>query len=163
MVFTTEATKKKWKNLFDDFGDSFREDSTAADLRLSLDQVEVETSPKQPDLRLELEQELSGYPYYLLRGKVFYFESTTGVNDRQLLGLRCELYGGAVADRLSEGVTHVIVKASSGLTEAHEAAYRRERQYRLKKGAPLFHVVSSSWLLQSIVAARMLDEVDFEL
>jgi hypothetical protein len=165
MVYTTKATRQKWRNLYDDFGDSFTEDSSAADLRQSLDQAEAEI-PAYPDLKLELEQELRDYPYYLLRGIVLYIDDRLEDNERQLMGLRCELYGGTVRDQLCESVTHVIVGAPPGgeqIKAAQDAAYRRERQSRLKKGAPLFHMVSPGWVLESIAAAKILDEAEFEL
>ena len=168
MVYTTKATRQKWRNLYDDFGDSFTEDSSAADLRQSLEQTEAERSelPTYSDLKQELEQELRDYPYYLLRGIVLYIDIHMEDNERQLMGLRCELYGGTVADQLCESVTHVIVRAPPGgeqIKAAQDAAYRRERQSRLKKGAPLFHMVSPGWVLESIAAAKILDEAEFEL
>jgi hypothetical protein len=168
MVYTTKATREKWRNLYDDFGDSFTEDSSAADLRQSLDQAEAERSelPAYLDLKQELEQELRGYPYYLLRGIVLYIDIHMEDNERQLMGLRCELYGGTVADQLCERVTHVIVGAPPGgeqIKAAQDAAYRRERQARLKKGVPLFHMVSPGWVRESIAAAKILDEAEFEV
>jgi hypothetical protein len=165
MVYTTKATREKWRNLYDDFGDSFTEDSSAADLRQSLAQAEAEISA-YPDLKLELEQELRDYPYYLLRGIVLYIDINMEDYERQLMGLRCELYGGAVADQLCERVTHVIVGAPPGgeqIKAAQDAAYRRERQSRLKKGAPLFHMVGPGWVRESIAAAKILDEAEFEV
>ena len=158
MVFTTEATAKKWKDLYDEFGDSFTEDSSATDLRKSLELASGRKAP--PDLRLELEQALVGYPYHLLRGKVLYFDPNLEEKSRELAGRRCELYGGVVSAGLSESVTHVVAEVEP----PGDGAYRGEREARLaRRGVSLFHVVSPDWLQESVAAGRLLDEANFEL
>lgn len=161
MVFTTTATRDKWRDLYDEFGDSFTEDSTVADLKQSLSQA-AGKKLLDPGLRLELEKELAGYPYHLLRGKVFYFDSDMNNDSRQLAHLRCEMYGGAVVDRLSASVTHVVLDPGDSGKDK-EAAYRRERRSQQAAGRPLFRVVRTNWLHESIASGKLLDETDYEL
>ena len=160
MVFTTKATSEKWKDLYDEFGDSFTDDSTADDLRQSLSQATHGIAlSKFSSIRTELVNDLADYPYHLLRGKVFYFDRAMDGDERRLAELRCQLYGGTVSDQLSTTVTHVVVVDS----EPPDGLYRHERRNRVAAGRPLFHVVSQQWMRESIAAGKLLEEAEFEL
>uniref|UniRef100_A0A5S6QX03 DNA ligase n=1 Tax=Trichuris muris TaxID=70415 RepID=A0A5S6QX03_TRIMR len=151
LIFATASTRSELSTRFDRFGDSYLEPVSPGDLRRICDKMQAKDMDDLPTLANQLKEQLFG-KYSLLSGFVIYFDPLETIGDwkkefvrssTQRYLLTARLYGAAIAERINETTTHVLVHSS--------VPERREQFERQKKSENYnFEVVTEKWLQDNL-------------
>ncbi|XP_076100664.1 DNA ligase 4-like isoform X2 [Mytilus galloprovincialis] len=167
MIHTSPKTQKSFQVDYDQFGDSYTEDTTAEQLKNVFDRVNKDDIDEVNETDIaELEQKYfpDESPYGLFRTCRFYIDkylviddTTTHIKDSSLdlLELELRFFGGITTDELDDEVSHVLVDKKD-LSRVPEM--RRERRNRRKK----FHIVTSEWVRECVEEGELSSERQFE-
>ncbi|RMZ95310.1 DNA ligase 4 [Brachionus plicatilis] len=177
MIHSKPKTRQMFAKLYDSYGDSYTEDVSVDCLKEMFNSgsfVKEEFKPLMDlEFRLELRCKMAEFEnkyfpdnskYGLFRMCLFYFDCFTHVNvdlktkniGLELVELKARWHGGFVLSKIDANVTHCVVDKSdlTRLEKIKEINRKKNRKFR---------VVSSQWILDSIKAARLRDELSYVL
>lgn len=165
MIHTSPKTQKAFHLEYDDYGDSYSEDTTVDQLKTVFDGMEEDGIEDATEIA-ELEQKYfpDDSPYGLFRTCRFYMDNNMVIGDLSthikdcsldLLSLQIRFFGGTISDDLDSGVSHVIVDKSD-LNRLQ--TLKDERRKRKKK----FHLVTEDWIRECIEEGTLTSERSHE-
>ncbi|XP_067928082.1 DNA ligase 4-like isoform X2 [Watersipora subatra] len=160
MIHASPALQKLFDLEYDRFGDEHSTNTSTEQLRkiFTLMPPRKPTDPlvESAEIR-EVEEELitnEDYERALFRGCRFY-DADEGEESRTTLNLiQARFYGGVVSHTLDKLVTHCLCSSSTRVSNLKELNQTREQK---------FHIVSSSWVEESIEAGKLLKERAFPI
>jgi len=155
VVFATEETWESWKNVYDDFGDSYRVAATLESLTSSLAVAQEKGQCSVQGLN-HLIDDLANYKFHLFKGLTLYLDYPESEENSMFLdAAKARFYGAEVLDTFDDSVSHVVV---ARLTPDRLHRYKVLRGDFTKK---IFHLVSPDWIAQSIDKCRVQQENQF--
>lgn len=166
MIHTSAKTQMALKKDYDEFGDSYMQDTTPDQLKYTFQHMDNSEISISTDEMAELEEKYfpDDSPYGLFRTCRFYLDNklvigdpSTQIKDSSLefLALELRFFGGTVSDSLDKKVSHVMVDKRD-LSRVQEL--KQERRKRSRK----FHIVSEDWLRQCLEEGSLCSERQFE-
>lgn len=179
MIHSKLETRQMFASLYDPYGDSYTEDVSEDFLREMFNSGSFVKEEFKPILDMEFKMKLrlkiaelenKYFPdkskYGLFRMCLFYFDCFTSVdgkedkkkenNSLELVELKAKWYGGFVMNKIDANVTHCVLDKNdlTRLDKIKDINKKRKRKYR---------VLSSQWILDSIKANRLRDELSYVL
>lgn len=166
MIHTSAKTQLALKKDYDQFGDSYMQDTTPDQLQYTFQHMDNSEISISTDEMAELEEKYfpDDSPYGLFRTCRFYLDSklvigdpSTQIKDSSLefLALELRFFGGTVSNSLDNKVSHVMVDKRD-LSRVQEL--KQERRKRSRK----FHIVNEDWLRQCLEEGSLCSERQFE-
>ncbi|XP_052777625.1 DNA ligase 4-like [Mya arenaria] len=167
MVHATGATKRLFDRDYDDFGDSYVEDTTPERLQSVMAKIDVKSKDTLDNFeiaKLEDEHFPDESPYGLFRTCKIYLDNcaivddpTTHIKDSSLdlLALELRFFGASVSRRFSNDVSHVMVDLSD---KSRVAKLKKVRGGRQRK----FHIVTEEWVRECMEEGNIVNERAFE-
>ncbi len=175
LIVMTDATKAKFADAYDAYGDGYADPATIATLKYSMGQVKElgEEANVTHALKAEFENHYFDRPLKcgLFRQRVIYFDKyeevgkpSTAIEFHPLNPVvhTAAFYGAKVVDTLEPRITHVVVSSDRkfiGETEfeGRIAELKRMREAREEK----FRIVSEKWIDDSVDQVSVRDEADY--
>jgi len=162
MWFARKETEDKFKELYDEFGDSYTEPVTELELKNILAGVKSRKKLDHCEIA-ELESKyFPNYKYGLFRQFRFYVDYCAAVDDSDsrirnspldLIALTARLYGGCLVDKV-QGCTHVIVNSNDLSRVDHFVELNREQTRKM-------FIVTDEWIKDCVEWERIRNEKDY--
>ncbi|XP_051915152.1 DNA ligase 4 [Hippocampus zosterae] len=162
MIHMSPSTKERFAEAYDGYGDGYFLDTDERQLReafgraggagglVAVDVGRVEERYGWGDLPTSMFR-----PFRVYMDRYADADEPAGVISASVLDIRAlefRYHGGAVVEKLEEGVSHVVVTAESGL----------ERLRGLRRGfRKKFKIVRDSWVTDSIRAGRLMNDDNY--
>ncbi|XP_060566406.1 DNA ligase 4-like [Ruditapes philippinarum] len=166
MINVSEKTQKLFQQDFDEYGDSYVEETTPERLAQVLAKIQEPDKVLSKTEIAEIEDKYfpDESPYGLFRTCKIYLDNNLVVGDRSthikdssldLLALELRFFGADMSNKLTADVSHVMVDESD-LSRLSEL--KKERRTRHKK----FHIVTPAWVKQCMEEGGVINERAFE-
>lgn len=167
MIHTSPATQKVFQQDFDDYGDSYSEDTTSERLKdvfskINMDKEDCINQTKIAEMEEKFFPDES--PYGLFRTCNIYLDNNLVIGDKSThiknssldyLELQLQFFGAQVTHSWSADVSHVMCDKSD-LSRMQE--FREERRKRQRK----FHIVTEDWVRKCMEEGSLVNERQFE-
>lgn len=166
MIHTSPKTEKSFQKDYDEYGDSYTEDTTAEQLQTVFERMTQRVHEvNEMDIAV-FEQKYfpDESPFGLFRTCRFYMDKYLVVGDTSthikdssldLLELELRYFGGTITEDLDEEVSHVLVEKRD---LSRVAKLKTERRSRSKK----FHIITPDWVRQCMEEGDLTSERPFE-
>lgn len=161
MIHMSPSTRDHFAKEYDQYGDSYYVDTDEQQLMEVFERIGP-TQAKCPSVaRIEAENAWDDLPTSIFRPYSAYFDRCADLGDPKSItrgtcldtrALEFRFHGGAVVEKLKEGISHVIVEG-----ERRALDLKTLRRLYTKK----FKIVRESWVTDSIKAGHVEDEIDY--
>ncbi|XP_068165472.1 DNA ligase 4 [Antennarius striatus] len=162
MIHKSPPTREHFAKEYDRYGDSYFADTDEQQLREAFGRVDgAEAAAAVSAGRVEQRYGWEDLPTSLFRPFTGYFDGYAAIGEPDtalpstcldIRALEFRFHGGTVAEKLEEGVSHVVIEEESRLLD-----FRTLRRCFRKK----FKIVRDSWVIDSIRAGHLMTDSDY--
>lgn len=164
MIHMTPSTREHFAKQYDSYGDSYFADTDERQLRDVFERIGAGGGGGGSSVDVQQVEQRYGWedlPTSLFRPFRVYMDRYADIGEAKdavpsscldIRALEFRFYGGAVAARLEEGVSHVVVAEETRLAELKSL----RRRFRHK-----FKIVRDAWVTDSIKEGYLMDDTDY--